>query len=82
MSSVFEMLFLFLLVVMYLLSSWDEMDVHVKLLADDAWAAEYDITGSLSVGVDISDQIYLKERPIFFPMVQISTKKQKCENWE
>ena len=59
MSSVFEMLFLFWFLVMYLLSSWDEMDVHVELLADDVWEAEDDITGSLSVGVDIFDRLYL-----------------------
>ena len=60
MSYVFEMLFLFWFSVMSLLSSWDEMDVRVKLLADDIWAAEYDTTGSLSVEVDISDQLNLK----------------------
>ena len=36
------------------------MDVRVKLLADDVWAAEDDKTGFLSVGVDIFDQLYLK----------------------
>ena len=35
---------------MSLLSSWDEMDVPVKLLADDVWAAEDDKTVLLSVG--------------------------------
>ena len=35
------------------------MKVCVKLLADDVWAAEEDKTGFLSVGVDISDQLYL-----------------------
>ena len=43
---------------MYLLSSWDEMDVHVELFVDDVWAAEDDKTGSLSVGVDIFDWLY------------------------
>ena len=38
---------------MYLLSSWDEMDVRVKLLADDVWEAEDYTTGSLSVEVNI-----------------------------
>ena len=42
---------------MYLLSSWDEMDVCVELLADDAWAAEGDKTGFLIVGVDIFESI-------------------------
>ena len=50
----------FLIVVLYSLSGWDEMMVHVKLLADDVWAAEEDKTGFLSVGVDIFDRLYLK----------------------
>ena len=54
---------------MSLLSSWDDTDVHVKLLAADVWAAEDDIIESLSVGVDIFDQLYLKEQPISLPMV-------------
>ena len=40
---------------MSLLSSWTDMGVCVELLADDAWAAEYDKTGFLNVGVDIFD---------------------------
>ena len=52
MSSIFEVLFLFWFVLMYLLSSWDDMDVRIELLADDVWATEDYITGSLSVGVD------------------------------
>ena len=43
---------------MSLLSSWDEMDVCVELLADDVWTAEYDKTGFLSVVVDSFDQLY------------------------
>ena len=39
------------------------MDVCVKLLADNVWAAEEDKTGFLSVGVDIFDFLYLKEQP-------------------
>ena len=66
---------------MSLLSSWDEMDVRVELLADDVWTDEDDKTGFLIVGVDISDRWYLKERPISLPMVQISTIKQKYEKW-
>ena len=58
MSSVFEVLFLFWLVKMSLLSNWDDMDVCVELLANDVWAAEDDKTGFLSVGVDIFDQLY------------------------
>ena len=66
---------------MSLLSSWDKMDVCVKLLADDVWAAEDDKTGFLSVGVDIFDLLYLKERPISFPVVPMSTIKRKYEKW-
>ena len=58
MSSVFEVLLFFLFVVMSLLSLWDDMDVGIKLLADDVWAAEDDKTGFLSVGVDIFDRLY------------------------
>ena len=50
----------FLLVKMSLLSSWDELDVCGKLLADDIWASEDDKTGLLSFGVDIFYQSYLK----------------------
>ena len=50
------------------------MDVRVELLADGVWSSGCDKTGFLSVGVDIFDQLYLKERPISFPMVQVSTK--------
>ena len=75
MSSVLKVLFLFWLVKMSLLSSWDNMDVCVKLLADDVWAAKDDKTGFLIVGVDISDRLYLKEQLISFPMVTMSTIK-------
>ena len=44
---------------MSLLSSWDEMDVGVKLLADNVLSAEDDKTGFLSVAVDIFDWFYL-----------------------
>ena len=59
MSSIFEVLFLLWFVVMYLLSIWDEMDVPVKLLADDAWASEDDKTGFLNYGVDCFGWLYL-----------------------
>ena len=59
MSYIFEVLLLFWFVVMSVLSSWDEMDVRVELLADNVWSAEDDRTGFLSIGVDISDQLYL-----------------------
>ena len=54
------MLLLFWFLVISLLSSWDEMDVRIKLLSDDVWAAEDDKTIFLTVGVDIYDQLYLK----------------------
>ena len=41
---------------MSLLSSQDEIDVPVRLLADDVWEAEDDKTGFLSVGVDSFDR--------------------------
>ena len=53
------------------------MDVHVKLFEDDVGSDEDDITGSLSVGEDFFDQLYLKEIPIPLPMVQISTIEKK-----
>ena len=60
MSSLFEVSFLFWIAVLSTLSRWDEMEVCVKLIADNVWAAEEDKTGFLSVGVDVSDQLYLK----------------------
>ena len=56
----FEVLFLFLFVVMSLLSSRDDMDVRLELLADDIWEAEDDKTGFLSVEVDGFDRLFLK----------------------
>ena len=56
MSSVFEGLFLFWLVVMSLLSSWEEIDFRVEL-ADDVQEAEDDKTGFLSVGMDTFDRL-------------------------
>ena len=35
-----------------------------------------DSTGFLSVGLDDLGRLYLKERPIFLPMVPMSTIKQ------
>ena len=58
MSSVFEILFLFWFLLISLLSSWDDMDVPVELLSDDSWAAEYDKTGLLNVGVDCFGRLY------------------------
>ena len=58
MSSVFDMLFLFWLVVLCLSSSIYEIDVRVELLADDLLEADYDKPGFLSVGVDSFDQLF------------------------
>ena len=44
---------------MSLLWSWDEMNVRVKLLADNVWVAEVDKTFFLSVGANISESIIL-----------------------
>ena len=52
------------------------MKVRVKLLVYDVWAAEEDKTGFLSVEVDIFNRLYLKERPIYLPMVTMSTINQ------
>ena len=57
------------------------MDVLVELLADDVWSAEYDKTDFLSVVVDSFDRLYLKEQPICFPMVSMSTIRRKYERW-
>ena len=57
------------------------MDVPVKLLVYDVWAAEEDKTGFLSVGVDFFDRLYLKERPISLPMVTMSSIKQIYDKW-
>ena len=46
MSYVFDMLFLFWLIVLCLLSSLDKIDVRLELLADDVWEAEDDKTVS------------------------------------
>ena len=66
---------------MSLLSSWDEMDDPVELLAYDVWADEDNKKGFFSFGVDVFDQLYLKEWPISLPMVPTSTIKQKYEKW-
>ena len=66
---------------MSLLSSWDEMDVRVELLADDAWAAEDDKTGFLIVVADIFYWLYLKGQPISLPMMSMSTIEQKYYKW-
>ena len=60
MSSVFEVLFLFWLVVISLLSSLYEIDIRVELIADDIWEYENDKTGLFGVGVDSFDWLLLK----------------------
>ena len=57
------------------------MNVHVKLLADDVWAAEKDKTGLLSVGVGIFYRLYLKKQPISLLMVTMSTIIRKYDKW-
>ena len=55
------------------------MDVCVELPVDYVWAAEDDKTGFLSVEVDSFESIFLKKRPIYLHMVQISTIKRKYD---
>ena len=55
------------------------MDVRVELLAYNVWSAEDYKTGFLSVGVDIFNKLYLKERPISLTMVPMSTINRKYE---
>ena len=57
------------------------MDVCVELLEDDVWSAKDNNRGFLIVGVDIFDRLYLKDWPIFLPMMPQSTLKQKDEKW-
>ena len=81
MSSVCDMLFLFWLVVICLLSSLDEIDILVELLADDVWEADDGESGFLSVGVDIFDQLFLYKLPTSLPMVENSNKNWKYDKW-
>ena len=53
--------------------SWWDITVGVELVVYDVWFAEDDNTGFLGVGLDIFDQLYLKERPISLLMVPMST---------
>ena len=80
MSYVFEVLFLFLFLVISVWFSWDEMDFRIELLADDEWAAEDDKTGFLSVKSIFLNQFFEK-RPISLSIAQVSTIKQKCDKW-
>ena len=63
--------------VMYLCWSWWDIIVGVKLVVYDVWFAEDDNTGFLSVGLDIFYRLYLKELPISFPMMPMSTINKK-----
>ena len=71
MSSDFEVLLLFLFVVMSLLWSWDEIDVCVKLLTDDVWEVEDDKTGFLSIEVDSFDQLFLENDQFSYPCCKL-----------
>ena len=55
------------------------MDVWIELLANDVWTTDDDKTGFFSVEVNSFDQLFLKERTIPLPMVQINTIKQKYD---
>ena len=72
----------FWIAVLFSFSSWDAMIVRFTLPVYDVWSAKEDIIGFLSVEVDISDRLYLKERPIPFPMVKMSTTKQIYDKWD
>ena len=72
-SSVFYMYDVFWIAVLSLCWSWYDIIVCVELVLYDVWCSEDDNTGFLSVGVDIFYRLYLKERPLSFPMVPMST---------
>ena len=69
------------------------MDVRVKLLGDNVWAAEDDKTGFLSVEVNIFNRLYLKTinildhgsnyyyKPTIWDMMIID-KTQQIEIWD
>ena len=67
--------------VIFLLSSLDEIDVRVELLADDIWGADGDKPGFLSVGVDIFDWLFWYKRPMYFTMVENNNDNQRCDKW-
>ena len=80
MSYVFEMLFLFLLVAIFLLSSLDEIYVRVKVLADHVWEAEDDQTCFLNVVVDSFDQLFLKNDLCPWPWCKIAINTEDMIN--
>ena len=72
---------------MSLLSSRDKIDVRVELLADDVWETDYDKTCFLSVGVNSSDQLFLKNGQFPCPWWKLVLKiknminEDKWESW-
>ena len=85
MSYVFDMFFLFWLVVICLfgiLSNLDEIGVRLELLADGVWEADDDKPSFLSVRVDSFDQLYLYKRPMSFSMAENGNKNRKYDKWE
>ena len=66
---------MFLIAVLSLFSSWYDIIVRVELVVYDVWFAEDDKTGFLSVGLNLFDQLYLKERPISLTVVPMSNIK-------
>ena len=61
------------------------MDVCVKLHAYDVWSDEDDEAGLLSVGVNSSDQLFLKSDQFPCPWCKLVLKNEKSINedkWE
>ena len=70
---------------MSLLSSWDDMDVRVELLADDAWEADHDKTGFLSVEVNSFYGLFWKNNQFPCPWCKLVLKNENMRNedkWE
>ena len=85
MSYVFEVFFLFWFVVISLLSSWYKMDVPVKLLTDDVWAAEDNNTGFLSVEVDSLESGIFENDCFPYPLCRLVLNNEKMiheDKWE
>ena len=73
-------MFLFLWVVMSLLSSLYDIYARVKLLADETWEAEYDKTDFFSVGVDSFDWLFLWNDQFPCPWCKIVLKIENVIN--
>ena len=61
------------------------MYVRIKLFADDVWAAEDDKQGFLNVGVDIFNQLYLKNDQFSCPWCKLVLLKENMideDKWE